>query len=86
MDAPFFVKQQNFEEVTWENLFFPWRSLVSTYDPLYEGKSRKYSLFWTEGRFGGKGRTPGERCFGDQNVWNEPNDTPLSPWVRNMAC
>ena len=23
---------------------------------------------------------------GDQNVWNEPNDAPLSPWVHNMAC
>ena len=46
---------------TWENLFFPWRSLMSTYDPLYGCKSRKYSWFWTEGVFGGKGRTPGER-------------------------
>ena len=23
---------------------------------------------------------------GDQNVWNEPNDAPLSPWVHNMSC
>ena len=23
---------------------------------------------------------------GDQNVWNEPNDTPPSPWVYSMAC
>ena len=23
---------------------------------------------------------------GDQNVWNEPNDGPLSPWVHNKAC
>ena len=23
---------------------------------------------------------------GDQNVWNEPIDAPLSPWVHNMAC
>ena len=23
---------------------------------------------------------------GNQNVWNEPNDAPLSPWVFNMAC
>ena len=23
---------------------------------------------------------------GDQNVWNELNDAPLSPWVYNMAC
>ena len=22
----------------------------------------------------------------DQNVWNEPIDTPLSPWVRSIAC
>ena len=22
----------------------------------------------------------------DQNVWNEPNDAPLSPWVRSIAC
>ena len=61
MDAPFFWKQQYLEDVTWENLFFPWRSPLSTYDPLYGGKSRKYSLFWTEGGFGGNGRTPGER-------------------------
>ena len=61
MDAPFFLKGQYIEKVTRENLFFPWRSPLSTYDTLYEGKSRKYSLFWTEGNFGGKGRTPGER-------------------------
>ena len=61
MDAPFFLKGQYIEKVTRENLFFPWRSLMSTFDPLYECKSRKYSLFWTEGNFGGKGRTPGER-------------------------
>ena len=23
---------------------------------------------------------------GDQNVWNEPIDAPLSPWVHNMTC
>ena len=23
---------------------------------------------------------------GDQNLCNEPNDAPLSPWVFNMAC
>ena len=23
---------------------------------------------------------------GDQNVWNEPIDAPLSPWVRSIAC
>ena len=61
MDAPFFLKQQYFEDVNRENLFFPWRSLMSIYDPLYECKSRKYSLFWTEGNFIGKDRTPGER-------------------------
>ena len=61
MDAPFFLKQQYLEDVTWENLFFPWRSPLGTYDPLYEGKSWKYSLFWTEGVFGGNGGTPGER-------------------------
>ena len=23
---------------------------------------------------------------GDPNVWNEPIDAPLSPWVRDIAC
>ena len=23
---------------------------------------------------------------GDQNVWNEPNDAPLSSWVFNLTC
>ena len=61
MDAPFFLKGQYIEKVSRENLFFPWRSTMSTFDPLYECKSRKYSLFWTEGNNGGKSRTPGER-------------------------
>ena len=65
MDAPFFVKQQYLEGVTWENLFFPWRSLMSTYDPLYGGKSRKYSLFWTEGDLEEKVKRQGKD---DQNV------------------
>ena len=34
MDAPFFLKGQYIEEVTRENLFFPWRSTMRTYDPL----------------------------------------------------
>ena len=34
MDAPFFLKRQYIEKVTWENLFFPWRSTMTTYDPL----------------------------------------------------
>ena len=79
MDATFLWKQQYREDVTWENLFFPWRSPMSTYDPLYEGKSRKYSLFWTEGRFGGKGRTPGERRPKCQEWTQSCSSKPLCP-------
>ena len=47
MDAPFFLKQEYFEGVTWENLFFPWRSPLSTYDPYMSvnlGKKRYFGL------------------------------------------
>ena len=34
MDAPFFLKGQYIEKVTLKNLFFPWRSTMTTYGPL----------------------------------------------------
>ena len=61
MDAPFFLKGKYIEKVTLKNLFFPWRSTMTTYGPLQKGKSRKYPLFWSEGGFGGIVRTPGEK-------------------------
>ena len=62
MHAPLFVQRGYIERAKINYLFFPWRSPSSTYDPLNERKSQKYSLFWKMGRFWGKGRTPGERC------------------------
>ena len=61
LNAPFFLKRQYIESDSWENLFFPWRSPLVTYDPLKECKCRNYSLFREMGGFWGKGRTPGER-------------------------
>ena len=83
MDAPFFSKQEHFEDVTWENLFFPWRSLMSLYDPLQEGKTQKNRYFGLRGGLEEKVERQGK---GDQNVWNEHIDAPLSPWVRDIAC
>ena len=51
MNAPFFLKRQYIERVSGENLFFPWRSPLVTYDPLNECKYRNYSLFREMGDF-----------------------------------
>ena len=59
--CPFFVENIIYRQGQEKIIIFPWRSPLATYDPLNEGKYRKYSLFWKMGGFSGKGRTPGER-------------------------
>ena len=83
MNAPFFLKRQYIERVSGENLFFPWRSPLRTYDPYMRANPGNIRSFGPRGFLEEMVERQGK---GDQNVWNEPNDAPLSPWVHNMAC
>ena len=72
MNAPFFLKRQYFERVAGENLFFPWRSPLGTYDPLNMYKSWKNGYFEIRGILEEKVERQGKVY---QNVWDEPTYT-----------
>ena len=81
--APFFWKDGT-STGSWKNNYFsPGVPLWQHMTPWMRANTGIIRYFEKWGDFEEKVERQGKD---DQNVWNEPIDAPLSPWVRSIAC